>query len=183
MLTTSGFSDFVCVSNLCLLVPPSPHSIVAKLTAQRQRSWVERDLQRGDLSFLTDFAFFRNRRPPSAVVDRLRERGFLAKTAHALPDDPEGLDRYSSSTHNCGTHEPPPFWVVVVNRRGLSSRHQRTTKLASKLLSGGQTGKAPTHITAAILFPLPRLSAYALADKYQRKQAEYCVEVSLAIGR
>jgi hypothetical protein len=44
------------------------------------RSWVERDLQRGDLSFLRDFAFFRNRRPPSAVVDRLCERGFLAKT-------------------------------------------------------------------------------------------------------
>jgi hypothetical protein len=44
------------------------------------RSWVERDLQRGDMSFLRDFAFFRNRRPPSAVVDRLRERGFLAKT-------------------------------------------------------------------------------------------------------
>jgi hypothetical protein len=41
--------------------------IVAKLTAQRQRSWVQRDLQRGDLSFLTDFAFFRNRRPPSAM--------------------------------------------------------------------------------------------------------------------
>jgi hypothetical protein len=41
--------------------------IVAKLTAQRQRSWVQRDLQRGDLSFLTDFAFFRHRRPPSAV--------------------------------------------------------------------------------------------------------------------
>jgi hypothetical protein len=41
---------------------------------------VERDLQRGDLSFLTDFAFFRNRYPPSIVVDRLRERGFLAKT-------------------------------------------------------------------------------------------------------
>jgi hypothetical protein len=41
--------------------------IVAKLTAQRQRSWVQRDLQRGDLSFLTDFAFFGNRRPPSAM--------------------------------------------------------------------------------------------------------------------
>jgi len=41
--------------------------IVAKLTAHRQRSWVQRDLQRGDLSFLTDFAFFRNRRPPSAM--------------------------------------------------------------------------------------------------------------------
>jgi hypothetical protein len=45
-----------------------------------QRSWLERDLQRGDLSFLTDFAFFRNRHPPSIVVDRLSERGFLAKT-------------------------------------------------------------------------------------------------------
>lgn len=54
--------------------------IVAKLTAEQQRSWLERDLQRGDLSFLRDFALFRNRRPPSAVVDRLRERGFLAKT-------------------------------------------------------------------------------------------------------
>jgi hypothetical protein len=37
--------------------------IVAKLTAARQRSWVKHGLQRGDLSFLTDFAFFRNRRP------------------------------------------------------------------------------------------------------------------------
>jgi hypothetical protein len=54
-------------------------AIVAKLTAQRQRSWLERDLQPGDLSFLTDFAFLRNRHPPSIVVDRLRERGFLAK--------------------------------------------------------------------------------------------------------
>jgi hypothetical protein len=44
------------------------------------RSWVLRDLQRGDLSYLRDFASFRNRRPPSAVVDRLCERGFLAKT-------------------------------------------------------------------------------------------------------
>jgi hypothetical protein len=45
------------------------------------RSWLRRDLKRGDLSFLTDFAFFRNRHPPSAVVDRLREREFLAQTA------------------------------------------------------------------------------------------------------
>jgi hypothetical protein len=60
-------------------------AIVAKLTAQRQRSWLERDLQRGDLSFLTDFAFFRNRRPPSIVVDRLSDRGFLAKTERGSP--------------------------------------------------------------------------------------------------
>jgi hypothetical protein len=44
------------------------------------RSWVQRDLQRGDLSYLRDFALFRNRLPPSAVVDRLCERGFLAKS-------------------------------------------------------------------------------------------------------
>jgi hypothetical protein len=47
------------------------------------RSWVRRDLHRGDLSCLTDFALFRNRLPPSAVVDRLCERGFLAKTNRA----------------------------------------------------------------------------------------------------
>ena len=45
------------------------------------RSWVERELQPGDLSCLRDFALFRNRRPASAVVDRLCERGFMAKTA------------------------------------------------------------------------------------------------------
>src|SRR5215831_20984973 len=49
------------------------------------RSWVERDLQRGDLSFLRDFAFFRNRWPPSVVVDRLDERGFLARTERVRP--------------------------------------------------------------------------------------------------
>jgi hypothetical protein len=44
------------------------------------RSSLERDLHVGDLRALNDFAFFRNERPPSAVVDRLCERGFLAKT-------------------------------------------------------------------------------------------------------
>ena len=43
------------------------------------RSWVERDLQVGDLRVLSNFAF-RRTHPPSAVVDRLCERGFLAKT-------------------------------------------------------------------------------------------------------
>jgi hypothetical protein len=53
----------------------------AELSARTfPRSWVERDLQRGDLSLLRDFAFFRNRHPPSAVIDRLCERGFVAKT-------------------------------------------------------------------------------------------------------
>jgi hypothetical protein len=45
------------------------------------RSRVERDLHVGDLRALNDFAFFRNDRPPSAVVYRLCQRGFLAKTA------------------------------------------------------------------------------------------------------
>jgi hypothetical protein len=44
------------------------------------RSWVQRDLQRGDLTCLKDFALFRDRFPDYAVVDRLCERGFLAKT-------------------------------------------------------------------------------------------------------
>src|SRR4029450_13980560 len=49
------------------------------------RSRVERNLQRGDLRALSDFAFFRHGRPPSAVVERLRERGFLAKTERGRP--------------------------------------------------------------------------------------------------
>ena len=44
------------------------------------RSRLERDLRVGDLRALNDFAFFRNARPASAVVDRLCERGFLEKT-------------------------------------------------------------------------------------------------------
>jgi hypothetical protein len=38
-------------------------------------------LHRGDLSFLIGFAFFRNRYPPSIVVDRLRDHGLMAITA------------------------------------------------------------------------------------------------------
>ena len=40
---------------------------------------MERDLHVGDLRILSDFAF-RNDRPPSLVVNRLCERGFLATT-------------------------------------------------------------------------------------------------------
>src|SRR5262249_31234249 len=43
-------------------------------------SRLERDLQVDDLRVLCDFAFFRNDRPPSAIVDRLCERGYVAKT-------------------------------------------------------------------------------------------------------
>jgi hypothetical protein len=51
------------------------------LLGRLTRSWVERDLQGGDLSCLRDFALFRNRRPASAVIDRLCECRFMAKTA------------------------------------------------------------------------------------------------------
>jgi hypothetical protein len=72
----------------------------AKLQSTLMRSRVERDLQLGDLRVLSDFAFFRNRYPPSIVVDRLCERGFLAKNrARAHPDDHEGLDRHTSQTY------------------------------------------------------------------------------------
>ena len=50
------------------------------LRPSSMRSSLERDLHVGDLRALDDFAFFRNRHPPSIVVDRLCERGFLAKT-------------------------------------------------------------------------------------------------------
>ena len=50
------------------------------LERTRARSWMHRDLHRGDLTILTNFAFFRNRYPPSIVADRLCEGGFLAKT-------------------------------------------------------------------------------------------------------
>ena len=48
--------------------------------ATSARYW-ESDLRRGDLSFLGDFAFFRNRYPPSIVVDRLCDHGLMAITA------------------------------------------------------------------------------------------------------
>jgi hypothetical protein len=35
----------------------------------------------GGAGFARDFALFRNRRPASAVIDRLCERRFMAKTA------------------------------------------------------------------------------------------------------
>jgi hypothetical protein len=44
------------------------------------RSWDESDLKRGDLSSLRDFAYFRNRHPPSIVVDRLCDHGLMAIT-------------------------------------------------------------------------------------------------------
>ena len=50
----------------------------AELSGASIRVWVEHDLHQGDLRVLKDFAFFRNGRPPSIVVDRLCERGFLA---------------------------------------------------------------------------------------------------------
>ena len=56
-------------------------AIVIKLTGRLQRSWVERDLQRGDLRILSDTAFRRLHGPAFDPVQRLRKRGFLVKTA------------------------------------------------------------------------------------------------------
>ena len=56
-------------------------AIVIKLTGRLQRSWVERDLQRGDLRILSDIAFRRIKGPAFDSVQRLRKRGFLVKTA------------------------------------------------------------------------------------------------------
>ena len=51
-------------------------AIVIKLTGRLQRSWVERDLQRGDLRILSDIAFRRIHGPAFDSVERLHKRGF-----------------------------------------------------------------------------------------------------------
>jgi hypothetical protein len=56
-------------------------AIVVKLTGQRQRAWVERDLYLGDLRALSGVAFRRNIRPPSIILSRLEEREFIGRTA------------------------------------------------------------------------------------------------------
>ena len=58
-------------------------AIVVKLTGQRQRTWVERDLYFGDLRALSDVASRRTVRPASAIVDRLGKRGL--RTARGSP--------------------------------------------------------------------------------------------------
>jgi len=68
------------------------------------RSRVERDLHWGDLSALSDFALFRNRYPPSIVVDRLCERGFLAKTGRGRP------------------RMTPKGWIAVLSRHTIARR-------------------------------------------------------------
>jgi hypothetical protein len=67
------------------------------------RSWVERDLHRGDLSVLGDFASFGNRRPPSAIVDRLCERGFVTKTAR-------------------GSRMTLKGWIAILSRHTIARR-------------------------------------------------------------
>ena len=44
------------------------------------RSWVERDLHKGDLRVLSEVAFRRTARPHLGPVERLYKRGFLAQT-------------------------------------------------------------------------------------------------------
>ena len=56
-------------------------AIVVKLTSQRQRAWVERDLNMGDLRVLRGVAFRKNILPASIIVSRLERRGFLERTA------------------------------------------------------------------------------------------------------
>ena len=56
-------------------------AIVITLTGQLQRSWVERDLREGDLRVLRNIAFRRIDGPGFDQVERLRQRGFLVKTA------------------------------------------------------------------------------------------------------
>jgi hypothetical protein len=78
--------------------------------ASLARSWVERDLQAGDLRVLSNVAFRRTLRPHSDPVERLSERGFLVKTTPPctplLSDDPKRLDCYSSSTYFCAKRHP-----------------------------------------------------------------------------
>jgi hypothetical protein len=68
------------------------------------RSWVERDLLVGDLRVLGDFALFRNDCPPSVVVDRLCERGFLARTGRGRP------------------RMTPKSWIAVLSRQTIARR-------------------------------------------------------------
>jgi hypothetical protein len=78
-------------------------AVVIKLTGRLQRSWVERDLRRGDLRNLSDIAFRRIHGPAFDSVQRLRKRGFLVKTARAISDDLHGLGNCLSPTYFCGT--------------------------------------------------------------------------------
>jgi hypothetical protein len=129
-------------------------AIVAKLTAQRQRSWVERDLQRGDLSFLRDFAFFRNRRPLSAAVDRLRERGFLAKNARARTRmTMKGWLAILSDTLLRDARKTATVLGSRRQARALSAHHYRTTEFAGKVLSRCEINKAPANVAAIFVAP------------------------------
>jgi hypothetical protein len=67
------------------------------------RYW-EEPLRRGDLSFLRDFAFFRNRYPPSIVVDRLCDHGLMAITGR-------GRKRMT-----------PKGWFAVLSRHTIARR-------------------------------------------------------------
>jgi hypothetical protein len=77
--------------------------ILVKLIGQRRRSWMERDLRRGDLRALSDFAS-RRIGPASVQIDRLRDRGFLVTTARG---------RYRMSAKG---------WVAILLRRASARR-------------------------------------------------------------
>jgi hypothetical protein len=89
---------------------------------------VERDLHVGDLRVLSDFALFRNRYPPSIVVDRLCERGFLAKTSRVRPRMTlKGWMAVFSSAHFCAKANSvlmprvsdPPAYNDTLQRRAI----------------------------------------------------------------
>jgi hypothetical protein len=56
------------------------------------------------------------------------------------------------------------FFETMPQRLALMPRDYRTTKLVSKLLSIGQTGKAPTAIPLARTMLLQRMRLYAQAN-------------------
>ena len=66
---------------MILLIALIHRAAGAELLGRLVRSKLERDLHVGDLRALCDVAFRRIDRPASLIVDRLCERGFLAKTA------------------------------------------------------------------------------------------------------
>jgi hypothetical protein len=118
------------------------------------RSWVRRDLQAGDLSFLKDFAFFRNRRPPSAVVGRLCERGFLAKTAR-------GRSRMTLKG-----------WLAVLLRQTFARRGQTETHFGPRRSEEAAELISATAVTILVRMSINLLRRYARQTNERRSHLE-----------
>ena len=80
------------------------------------RSWVQRDLQRGDIQFLTGFAFFRNRYPPSVVVVRRLPNNKLRTREYLTEGEVERL--MNAARRNRWGHRDATM-VLVAYRHGL----------------------------------------------------------------